>query len=233
MRRLLLGYMLDRAAAPEGAALAAMLPRLERAVPATRKGAQIVRGLCADERWTARHLAGRVMGRLPDDAMSSDEAWGRLLALAADEHPMVREGAPYGLAALAARDAAMAARAEALLTDAGAPRSARRAVLRSIVALCAEPPTRPLGERLLRTAALADEGVNRGVGAVVLSRGIGARDPELARRIATEWATAPEPALRREADRALRVKLPVDAPAPVPLGATASRRASPHAAEAR
>ncbi len=221
MRRALLGWMLGRAAAPGGESFAVMLPRLEGAVPRTPTGAQMARELCADDRWPARHLAGRVLGRFPADTLDPGEAWSRLLALAGDEHPVVREGVPFGLAELAAREPAVAERLEGLLTGAEAPRAARRAALRSLVTLVADPATRAAGERLLRVSALADAGINRGVGAVILGRGIAARDPELALRIAHEWANAPEPALRRQAARALRGPL-LHAPGPAPAATPAT-----------
>jgi hypothetical protein len=231
VRRALLGWMLGRAAAPDGARFAAMLPRLEGAVPRTAAGAQMAREMCSDERWSARYLAGRVLGRFPPEALDPDDAWTRLLALAGDEHTVVREAAPFGLAALAAREPATAERMAVLLTDAGAPRAARRAALRSLVPLVVDPPTRAAGERLLREAALTDAGINRGVGAVILGRGIAARDPELALRIAHEWENSPEPALRRHAARALRA--PLCAAEPAACTAEAQPAVALHAVNAR
>lgn len=228
----LLERMLTKASAPEGATYAAMLPRLERTVTRTRSGADLVRRLCDDERWSARYLAGRTLGRMVPDLVETDEAWRRLLTLAIDDSPFVREAVPVGIASLVERDPSSGERLEQLLADPAAPRLERRAALRSLVPLTLSPATQALGERLLRAAALADAGINQGVGAILLGRGIGARDPEHARRIAAEWAASAETPLRRQAARALRGPLGdandvgawEDGPRPIP------RRRAPEAA---
>jgi len=124
--------------------------------------------------------------------------------LAVDDSPFVREAVPVGIASLVERQPSASERLERLLGDRTAPRLARRAGLRSLVALTLGSGTQALGERLLRVAALAGPELHQGVGAVILARGIGARDPELARRIAAEWAASAEVALRGQAARALR-----------------------------
>jgi hypothetical protein len=220
MRRALLEHALDRACGPSGARFAAILPRLARTVPATPAGARLVRELCADPRWAARHLAGRSLPRLVPAAMPLDEAWERLIALAADEEALVREAAPHGLGELALASPEAAGRLERLIEDAGAPRLARRAAVRSLIVVV--PVDEQLAARLLRTAALAGDGAGRGVGAVVLGRGLGARDPGWARRLAEEWAASDEPVLREQARRALRGPL-----ADAGDGAEARRVAAP------
>jgi hypothetical protein len=134
--------------------------------------------------------------------MTLDEAWERLLALAADAEALVREAAPHGLGELLLRAPGAADRLERLVRDAGAPRLARRAAVRSLIVVA--PVEGELAARLLRSAALADGDASRGVGAVILGRGIGARDPEWARQLAHQWAASDEPVLREHARRALR-----------------------------
>ncbi|HUR85478.1 MAG TPA: hypothetical protein VMY78_09045 [Solirubrobacteraceae bacterium] len=204
MKHRLLEWTLTKASGPDGDRYAAMLPRMERSVPRTERGVELVRRLCEDERWAARYLAARAVGRMVPDLIEVDEAWRRLLAMAVDESPIVREAVPVGIAALVQREPSAGERLERLLDDGAAPRLARRAGLRSLVALTLSPGTRALGERLLRAAALAGPDAHHGVGAVILGRGIGARDPEHARRIAAEWAASPEAPLREQAARASR-----------------------------
>jgi hypothetical protein len=205
MRHRLLERTLTKASEPQATKYAAMLPHLERSVARTPSGAELVLRLCDDDRWAARFLAARVLGRMVPDLVEIDDAWRRLLALAVDDSPIVREAVPVGMAALVERDPSAGERLERLLLDAAAPRLARRAALRSLVPLTLSAATAALGERLLRAVAVEDGDISRGVGAVVLGRGIGAHAPEQARRIAAEWATGEEEPLRRQAARALRV----------------------------
>jgi hypothetical protein len=65
------------------------------------------------------------------------------------------------------------------------------------------PATAALGERLLRQAALAREPVS-GIGAVIIARGIGGRDPVAARAIARAWLASDQPALQAAGARALQ-----------------------------
>lgn len=204
MKAPLTSWVLTRACEPGGTRFAAMLPRLDRAVPCTRAGAERVRALCDDERWSARYVAGRALGRMAPEPIDAGEVWERLLRLAHDDSSFVREAVPFGIAALVERAPSAAQPLERLLTDAAAPRAERRAALRSLVLLAPAAATRDLGARLLRAAAMQDSGINCGVGAVILGRGIGARDPALARRIAQDWSESAEPALRRQGARALR-----------------------------
>lgn len=203
MRHPLLEWTLTRASAADGAKYAAALPRMERSVARTASGAKLVLRLCEDERWAARYLAARRLGRLVPELVATDEAWRRLLVLAADHVPVVREAVPVGMAALVEREPVAGQRLERLLLDRSAPRLTRRAAVRALVPLTLCPTTEELGERLLRAVALADAEVSRGIGAVILGRGIGASDPEHARRIASAWAISDEEALHRQAARAL------------------------------
>ncbi len=231
MRRRLLDWALTRAGGPDGAAVAALLPQLERAVPATPGGAALVRELCEDPRWPARHLAGRVLGRMvPAGAMAPPEAWERLLVLAADPSPLVRESVPHGMAALVRAAPEAGALLEQLLEDAAAPIGRRRAAARSLVLLALDPETAEEAARLLSVAARAEGGVARGIGAVVLGRGIGRRDPVLARRIAETWRADGHPVLADQAGRALR-QLAADAPTPVTALSGARSAVRPAAAK--
>jgi hypothetical protein len=226
MRHRLLEWALTRASQPESAQYAAMLPRMERSVPRSPSGAELVLRLCDDERWAARFLAARALGRMVPDLVAADDAWRRLLALAADDAPVVREAVPVGMAAVVAREPAAGERLERLLFDTAAPWLARRAAVRSLVPLTLSPATEALGERLLRAVALADADISRGTGAVVLGRGIGARAPEHARRIAEEWAASGEEPLRRQAARALRGPLAGPQDAPGAIAGTATSEAA-------
>jgi hypothetical protein len=204
MNHRLLDWTLTKASEPTGGKYAALLPRMERSVPRTRRGADLVRRLCEDERWAARFLAARALGRMVPDLVDVDNAWRLLLMLAVDDSPLVREAVPVGIASLVERQPSASERLERLLNDGTAPRLARRAGLRSLVPLTLGSGTHALGERLLRAAALAGPELHQGIGAVIVARGIGARDPEHARRIAAEWAASTEVPLRRQAARALR-----------------------------
>jgi hypothetical protein len=205
VHRALLNWSLTRASAAGGEAFAARgLTRLERAVPRTARGAALVRALCTDERWAARYLAARTVGRMAPDLIPVEEAWERLLTFADDAHRAVRDGAAFGIAELVAHAPEATEDLERLLGDAATPRAARRAALRSLVLLAVRPETAHAGARLLRLAALAGGGTARGVGAVILGRGIAARDPGRALGIARDWAASDEPELRAQAERALR-----------------------------
>lgn len=203
MKRPLLEWMLTKASAADGAKYAAALPRMARSVTRTASGAALVLRLCEDDRWAARFLAARTLGRMAPELVGTDEAWRRLLVLAADDVPVVREAVPFGMAAIVEREPVAGQRLERLLLDRNAPRLTRRAAVRALVPLTLCPATEELGERLLRAVALADPQVSRGIGAVILGRGIGASAPEHARRIASAWATSDEEALQRQAARAL------------------------------
>jgi hypothetical protein len=205
MHRALLSWSLTRASAPGGEAFAARsLPRLQRAVPRTERGAALASALSTDERWAARYLAARVLARMAPDLVPADAAWERLVALARDDHRAVREGASYGFAELVVRVPPAAERLERLLTDGAADSTARRAALRSLVVLAVQPETAELGARLLRSTARGHERLARGVGAVILGRGIAARDPERAMQIVRDWLASGDPVLRAQAERALR-----------------------------
>jgi hypothetical protein len=205
MHRALLSWSLTRASAPGGEAFAARsLQRLQRAIPRTERGAALASELATDERWAARYLAARVLARMAPDLVPADAAWERLVALARDDRRAVREGASYGFAELVVRVPPAAEWLERLLTDGAADSTARRAALRSLVVLAVEPETAELGARLLGGAARGDERLARAVGAVILGRGIAARDPERAMQIIREWLASGDPVLRAQAERALR-----------------------------
>lgn len=205
VRRLLLDRALTRASAPGGEGYAAaMLPRLERTVPRTPLGAALVRSLCTDERWAARYLAARALAGLAPAHVEPAEAWECLLALARDPLAAVRQGAAWGLGTLVIRAREQTAPwLERLLADPDAQRSERKAALRSLVVLALEPATSELAERLLRRTALAPDPLARGVW-VLVSRGIGARDPQRAQAILDTWSASEQSALREQAARAQR-----------------------------
>lgn len=207
MHRALLSWSLTKASAPgEEAFAASCLPRLERAVPRNRRGAALARNLIGDERWAARYVGARALGRLAPEPIALDEAWAGLLTLAGDRERTVREGAAAGLAELVTRVPEAAPRLERVLTDpaADADAGARRAAVRSLIVLSVQPQTAELGARLLRAAALAGDRSGRGLGAGVIGRGIAAQDRDRALGIAREWAASAEPALRAQGERALR-----------------------------
>ena len=205
MHRALLSWSLTKASAPgEEAFAASCLPRLERAVPRNRRGAALARNLVGDERWAARYVGARALGRLAPEPIAVDEAWAGLLTLAGDRERTVREGAAAGLAELVTRAPETAPRLERVLTDPAAGAGARRAAVRSLIVLSVQPQTAELGARLLRAAALAGDRSGRGLGAGVIGRGIAAQDRDRALGIAREWAASAEPALRAQGERALR-----------------------------
>jgi len=205
VHRALLSWSLTKASAPgEEAFAASCLPRLERAVPRNRRGAALARNLVGDERWAARYVGARALGRLAPEPITVDEAWAGLLTLAGDRERTVREGAAAGLAELVTRVPEAAPRLERVLTDPAADVGARRAAVRSLIVLSVQPQTAELGARLLRAAALAGDRSGRGLGAGVIGRGIAAQDRDRALGIAREWAASAEPALRAQGERALR-----------------------------
>lgn len=203
MRRAVLGWALDRAAREDEVGFATVaLPRLERSIPPTRRGAELARGLADDDRWTARYLAGVSLARLVPRHLAVDDAWEVLMRLAGDEAASVRQAAAIGVGRLVLRCPEEVGRLEGLLRDPAADLGQRGAALRSLALLAADDATADDAERLLRETALSGDRLAPAVRPVI-TRGLGARDPERARAILERWAAGDDAALRAYAGRAL------------------------------
>jgi hypothetical protein len=203
MRRRMLRWALDRAEREENTAFAAVtLPRLERSIPATDKGAQLVRSLVDDERWTGRYVGALALPRFVPERVPAADAWALLLRLAADCSAIVRQGAAIGVGRLVIRAPSELDRLERLLVNPEAPLAERRAALRSLVVVAETEETVATAERLLRRTVLCQDRLAASVGTIV-TRGLGARDPGRALMMLRDWAQSDNEALRECGRRAL------------------------------
>jgi hypothetical protein len=200
-----LDWTLTRAADPSHANFAARwLPWVVRAVRIAPFRGRLVRDLSEDRRWPARYAAGRVLGSLVPRHMPAEEAWERLVRLAADPAPFVPEAVPHGIADVVTRMPRMAGGLEDLIADGDAPLAVRRCAVRSLAVLATQPATAELGMRLLSVAAVAPGRASHGIGAAIVGRAIAARDSARAEAIARAWSESDAPRLRDQGRRALR-----------------------------